>query len=311
MAYYSIVELSNSNGIFEFNLRKCNAEPKSKINKLLSKSLTLIDQNILICLEQNKKENEIIQLVKNKIISPLFYIIERFYQSNGNIDVILNDDIPRFDSAFKLLSNKVNVYKDRSIRNEEFIRAIETAFAVSNIENNFYKTQSYLEFFYLKSSELNLNISDYNAKENLFNVIKGYDFSQVSPLVILITIFSAGHNAFFYKFMFPNGKRKASPKDKAINSFGDIRYLLLMAYLITYLEQKIHLDFRFLTGDKNLSKIINALKFKVRSYQGSFEYKIDSFDIRENLDSKLLAKNENTYSDIVAFLSNVGIIIND
>lgn len=49
MPYYSIVEIYNNNGIFEFNLEKDN---KSNSNNVFSKELTLVDQNILISIEQ-------------------------------------------------------------------------------------------------------------------------------------------------------------------------------------------------------------------------------------------------------------------
>ncbi|SUB37543.1 Uncharacterised protein [Pasteurella multocida] len=56
MQYYSIIESSSNNGIYEFKLDKLNTgEENKKINKYLSKIITLIDQNILIAIEQDKK----------------------------------------------------------------------------------------------------------------------------------------------------------------------------------------------------------------------------------------------------------------
>ncbi|PHI39551.1 hypothetical protein CBG46_02115 [Actinobacillus succinogenes] len=309
MPYYSIVEIYNNNGIFEFNLEKDN---KSNSNNVFSKELTLVDQNILISIEQNKKIPEICVALRNKTLSPLFYLIERFYQCNESTELLLKDDIPRFNKAYKQLSEKINVYKDRSIKNDEFIETIKVPFSMSNIDNGFYRTHMYLEFFYTKAAEFTFTLSNNESQKNIFNAIKLYDFSGVSRFVIMITvfsIFSAGHNAFFYKFLFPKSKNNSSPQDKAKNSFGDIRYLLLLAYLTIQMECQKNLCFKFVTGDENLSKIINALKFKVKNIHGLFEYKIESLDIKKNLDNKLLNKNDNTYSAVLNFFNELGITV--
>ncbi|HDR1326890.1 TPA: hypothetical protein QB378_002168, partial [Pasteurella multocida] len=74
MQYYSIIESSSNNGIYEFKLDKLNTgEENKKINKYLSKIITLIDQNILIAIEQDKKISEITEVLKNTTVSPIFY----------------------------------------------------------------------------------------------------------------------------------------------------------------------------------------------------------------------------------------------
>ncbi|HDR1840662.1 TPA: hypothetical protein QB592_001590, partial [Pasteurella multocida] len=153
MQYYSIIESSSNNGIYEFKLDKLNTgEENKKINKYLSKIITLIDQNILIAIEQDKKISEITEVLKNTTVSPIFYFFERLLQNNADIDLLSHDDIPRFNTAHKKISRKINTYKDRSIKNEDLIKNLVEIISPSNIDNNYiYKTQEYLNFFYRKS----------------------------------------------------------------------------------------------------------------------------------------------------------------
>ncbi|AHG80441.1 hypothetical protein X875_18270 [Mannheimia varigena USDA-ARS-USMARC-1388] len=308
MQYYSMTEISNRKGIYEFKLGRVNA---GNNNNIFSNQMTLIDQNIILSIEQDKKLVEIADSLRNKMVSPIFYFIERFLQNDENIEMILKDDVPRFNAAYKKISRKINIYKDRSIKNEDFIRSMAAAFSISNLDNGSYHNQMYLNFFYKKALEFNLSISDYDTKENLFNAIKEYDFSGVSPFVIMITIFSifpAGHDAFFYKLMFPRSKNHESEEKRTKNSFGDLRYLLLMPYLFLQMDNSRNLEFRFITGDKNLSRVISRLNLQIQCFPGVFEYKINSLDIKRNLDARLLDKNKTTYSDIVTFFESVGII---
>ncbi|ARB73434.1 hypothetical protein [Pasteurella multocida] len=107
MQYYSIIESSSNNGIYEFKLDKLNTgEENKKINKYLSKIITLIDQNILIAIEQDKKISEITEVLKNTTVSPIFYFFERLLQNNADIDLLSHDDIPRFNTAHKKYQGK-------------------------------------------------------------------------------------------------------------------------------------------------------------------------------------------------------------
>lgn len=311
MEFYFLSKIYNKNGVFEFDLKRQNLN-KSKVSNVLEKKMILIDQNILISIEQDKKLQEICDALRNKMVSPILYLIERYYQNGEDIDVILKDDVSRFNYGYKKLKSKVNLYKDRSVGSAEFIRIIDSAFSSINLDNDFERTRLYLEFFYSSAHEIEfLSINDSNKSIAFFNKVKSYDFYGVNRLVILLSIFSlisAGHNAFFYKFMFPNNQRDASVKEKAANSYGDIRYLILISYLVIFCEEFKYLSFSFLTTDKNLYKVIDALKFGIKVEGNKFRYTLGKLNVKKNLNSSLL-RNELFNSDLYSFFKNLGIDI--
>jgi|GEM_PF-6058742 hypothetical protein len=308
MEFYFLSKIYNNNGVFEFDLTRQNSN-KLKASKVLKKKMILIDQNILISIEQDKKMQEICDALRNKIVSPIFYLIERYYQNGEDIDVLLKDDVGRFNYGYKKIKCKVNVYKDRSVGSTEFIKTIDSTFSSVDLDNDFEKTRLYLEFFYLSADEVNFSLNDDNKIIEFINKVKSYDFYGVNKLVVILSVFSlisAGHNAFFYKLMFPDSKKNSSVKEKTDNAYGDIRYLILISYLVILCEKFEFFSFSFLTADKNLCKVIDALNLGIKVEGDKFRYKIDSLNVKRNLNGNLL-KNESFNFDLYSFLEKLGI----
>ena len=68
------------------------------------------------------------------------------------------------------------------------------------------------------------------------------------------------------------------------------------------------MSFSFLTTDKNLYKVIDALKFGIKVEGNKFRYTLGKLNVKKNLNSSLL-RNELFNSDLYSFFKNLGIDI--